>query len=145
MRNLKPAVELIKKFEGLRLKAYKDPVGIWTIGFGITGAWVKAGTVITKEKALALLEDDLVKRSAALEKLLKVDVNDNQFCALLSFAYNCGIGLLKKSKLLEMVNDNVPDSVAAVHDMFGHYNHAGGKVLAGLTKRRAAEADLYCS
>lgn len=143
MRNLKKAVDLIKEFEGCVLTAYQDSVGVWTIGYGQTGN-IKKGMKITKQQAEVFLAKDLEKRSAAIEKLLTVKVNDNQFGALLSFAYNLGLGFLKKSQLLVMINDGVYDSPEDVALMFGHYNHAGGKVLKGLTRRRAAEAKLYC-
>lgn len=143
MRNLKKAVDLIKEFEGCQLTAYKCPAGVWTIGYGQTGN-IKKGMKITRQEAEDLLAKDLAKRSVAIEKLLTVKVNDNQFGALLSFAYNLGVGFLKRSELLIMINDGVYDSPEDVALMFGHYNHAGGKVLKGLTRRRAAEAKLYC-
>ena len=141
-RSLEKAVALIKEFEGCRLKAYKDPVGIWTIGYGRTKG-VKPGMVQTQSQADADLLADLERRGARVEKLLKVKVNDHQFGALLSFAYNLGLGGLKKSRVLAMVNDGVPDSPERVAKEFGRYCHAGGKVLKGLVRRRAAEAKLY--
>jgi len=135
---------IIKQFEGCKLKAYKDPVGIWTIGFGTIiypdGAKVKQGDSITIDRADFLLKWQVLTKSGAVESLVK-NVNQNQFDSLVSFAYNVGTGALKKSTLLKklLVNPNDP----SIEQEFLKWNKAGGKELAGLTKRRQAEADLY--
>ena len=137
---------LIKQFEGCRLKAYKDPIGIWTIGYGTIiypdGAKVKEGDSITSERADFLLRWQVLTKSGEVDKVAK-GVNQNQFDALVSFAYNVGSGALKKSTLLKklLINPNDP----TIEQEFLKWNKAGGKELNGLTKRRQAESDLYFS
>ena len=126
-------LKLIKSFEGCKLKAYQDSVGVWTIGWGHT-ANVKAGQTITQAKADEYLMKDLAKFEKAVNDL-KRDFNENQFSALVSFAYNCGVGNLKslcKGR-----------SEAEIGSKMLLYNKAGGKVLTGLTRRRMAENKLY--
>ena len=139
---------IIKQFEGCKLKAYKDPVGIWTIGFGTIiypdGAKVKQGDSITIDRADFLLKWQVLEKAAWVNNLVNVIdnwVNQNQYDSLVSFAYNVGTGALKKSTLLKklLVNPNDP----SIEQEFLRWNKAGGKELAGLTKRRQAEADLY--
>lgn len=105
MKLNKEAIELIKKFEGCKLNAYKDSVGIPTIGYGNTyyenGVKVKMGDVITIQRAEELLKNTLDKFSANVEKLIKTTVTENQFGALVSLAYNIGIGNLTNSTLLK--------------------------------------------
>ena len=106
MINLKTSQEginLIKKFEGCRLTAYKCPAGVWTIGYGHTDD-VKKGQKITKAKAEEYLKNDLIKYEKGVERLVKVKLNQNQFNALISFAYNRGLGALKTSTLLKKLN-----------------------------------------
>lgn len=126
-------LKLIKSFEGCKLKAYQDSVGVWTIGWGHTGN-VKAGQTITQEQADDFLLKDLAKFEKAVNNL-KRDFNENQFSALVSFAYNCGPENLKK------LCDGRSDAEIASKMLL--YNKAGGKVLAGLTRRRKAENALY--
>lgn len=126
-------IKLIKSFEGCKLKAYQDSVGVCTIGWGHT-ANVKAGQTITQAKADEYLMKDLAKFEKAVNDL-KRDFNENQFSALVSFAYNCGVGNLKslcKGR-----------SEAEIGSKMLLYNKASGKVLAGLTRRRMAENKLY--
>lgn len=127
-------LKLIKSFEGCRLKAYQDSVGVWTIGYGHT-AGVKAGQQITQAQAEELLKHDIAKFETAVNKLNSVDFNENQFSALVSFAYNCGTGNLNKLCLGR--------TKAEIGSKMLLYNKAGGKVLAGLTRRRKAENELY--
>lgn len=134
-------LELIKSFEGLKLTAYYCPAKVLTIGYGHTGSDVTAGMSISLAKAEELLKADLIKFENGVEKLVTTKINDNQFSALVSFAYNCGLGNLGKSTLLKRVNANPSD--ATIRDAFMMWNKAGGKVLAGLEKRRKTEADLY--
>lgn len=136
--------ELIARFEGLRLKAYKCPAGIWTIAFGATtfnGKRVTEGLVITKEQAYEQLERDLAVFERGVEKCVKKPITQDQFDALVSFSFNVGLGSLSRSTLLKKVNANPSDPT--IRDSFAAWNKAGGKVLAGLTKRRKAEADWY--
>jgi lysozyme len=134
------AVELIEHFEGCLLHAYRDPVGIWTIGFGHTKN-VKPGTVISKQKALELLETDMQECADAILKSVKVPVTTNEICALVSFAFNVGIGALKGSTLLRKLNAGRPHQEVA--DEFLKWIHAGGRVLPGLVRRRKAERELF--
>lgn len=126
-------LELIKSFEGCRLKAYQDSVGVWTIGWGHTGS-VKAGQTITQAQADDFLKKDLAKFEKAVNDLGR-SFNENQFSALVSFAYNCGVKNLKK------LCSGRSDAEIATKMLL--YNKAGGKVLAGLTRRRKAENALY--
>lgn len=137
---LAPALSLIKKFEGLRLEAYRDPVGVWTIGYGTTRG-VHRGMKITQEEAENLLLEDLKTRLPAIERLLKVETSDNELSALVSFCYNVGLGALKKSTLLKRLNASEDEERIA--DEFLRWDKAGGRVLKGLTRRRRAERSLF--
>lgn len=140
----KETLDLIKSFEGLELSAYKDTVGVWTIGYGHTAMagppTPKAGMKLTVKEAEDLLLKDLVKYEEPVRRLVKVPLNDNQYGALVSFTYNLGEGNFSKSTLLKKVNAK---DWAGAADQFGVWNKAGGKVLKGLTRRRAAEAALF--
>ena len=134
---------IIKFYEGLKLRAYKCPAGVPTIGFGNTfyedGKPVKMGDVITIEKANQLLENIAYKFLHGMK--LPDGLNDNQQSALLSFAYNVGLGAWVKSTLRKKVMVNPND--ASIAKEFLKWNKADGKVLKGLTNRREAEAALY--
>lgn len=141
-------LDLIKRFEGLELKPYKCPAGIPTIGYGNTyypsGAKVKlTDPAITQIVAEALLKFLLGSYEKDVDSFCRDDINQNQFDALTSFAYNCGPRNLKSSTLLKKVNANPADPTIKAE--FLKWNKGGGKVLPGLTKRRQAEADLYFS
>ena len=125
-------LELIESFEGLRLNAYQDSVGVWTIGYGHTQG-VQPGQTITQQQAQAFLQQDLGVAEAAVNKL-GLTLTDNQFAALVSFTFNLGAGNL--NKLLK-------NGLAAVPDRILLFDHAGGKQLPGLTRRRTAERALY--
>lgn len=131
--------ELIKSFEGLELEAYLCPADIWTIGYGHTGD-VKEGDTITKAEAEDLLDKDLEKFRSGVNICVKVPLNENQFGALVSFAYNVGIGSLQSSTLLKLLNAGDYDAAA---DQFPRWNKSGGKVLTGLTRRREAERAVF--
>ena len=136
--------ELIARFEGLRLKAYKCPAGIWTVGIGATtfnGKRVTEGLVITKEQAYEQLERDLAVFENGVGRLVNKPINQDQFDALVSFSFNVGLGSLSRSSILKKVNADPSDPT--IRDSFAMWNKAGGKVLAGLVKRRKAEADWY--
>ena len=132
-------IELIKKFEGCVLKAYKCPAGVWTIGYGHT-AGVKKGQTITKTEAENYLKQDLNKYELTVNNLVNVPLNQNQFDALVSFCYNLGAGNLKSSTLLKLLNKE--DYIGAA-EQFDRWVYAGGKKLSGLVKRRAAEKELF--
>jgi lysozyme len=142
----KTAVDLIKGFEGLRLKPYLDAVGIPTIGYGTImypdGKKVSlSDPEISEAKSLEYLEYEVNKKASAVEKMVSVPLNDNEFGALVSFAYNVGVGALQKSTLLKFLNAS-QDRVA-VADQLLRWNKAGGKELPGLTRRRQAERSLF--
>jgi lysozyme len=146
MKLNKKGIEMMHKYEGLKLTAYLCPAKVWTIGYGNTfyedGTKVKAGDKITKERADQLFINITNKNFAEpLLKLIKVKLNENQFSALVCFAYNVGTGALAKSTLLKKVNINPND--LTIRNEFLKWNKAGGKVLNGLTKRRESEANLY--
>jgi lysozyme len=136
---------LIKSFEGCKLTSYKCSANHDTIGYGNTfyedGAKVKPGDKITQERANELFEIIAKDFADKVVPLIKSKVNENQFAALTSFAYNAGIGNLMKSTLLKKVNANPSDET--IRAEFMKWDKAGGKQLAGLTRRRKAEADLY--
>ena len=140
-------IPIIRKFEGLKLKAYLCPANVWTIGYGNTfyenGSKVQEGDKITLERADKLLFFVVQKFEAEVKKLVKSDINENMVGALTSFAFNVGAGNLAKSTLLKKVNANPND--ATIRDEFNRWTKAGGKVLNGLVTRRKAEADLYFS
>lgn len=145
MKLNKAGADLIKQFEGCKLKSYQCSALRWTIGYGNTffedGTPVVAGNAITQQKAEKLFEIIANEFSAKVAKLVTSKVNENQFGALVSFAYNCGIANLQKSTLLKKVNSN-PNN-PSIKAEFLKWNKASGKVLAGLTRRREAEANLY--
>ena len=136
--------ELISQFEGLRLKAYKCPAGIPTIGIGSTtfnGKKVTMDMVITKEQAYEQLERDLASFEKSVTNLVKKPINQDQFDALVSLCYNIGAGNLGRSSVIKKVNANPSDPT--IRASFAAWNKGGGKVLAGLVKRREAEANWY--
>jgi lysozyme len=138
----KAGLDLVKSFEGLKLRAYLCPANVWTIGFGSTGPHVTPGKVITEAQADGLLQDDLDRFEQAVTRLVTVPLTQNQYDALVSFAFNVGISALQRSTLLKRVNAKLFDQARAE---FGKWNRAGGRPLAGLTRRRAAEAALFGS
>ena len=145
MKIAQAGIDLIKTFEGCKLKAYQCSAGKWTIGYGNTqyenGLSVKQGDTATQERANELFGLILSKFDSAVSARLKRDVTQNQFDALVSFAYNCGIGNLEKSTLFAKVNKYPNDPTIGAE--FMKWNKAGGKALAGLTRRRKAEYELY--
>lgn len=132
-------LRIIKEAEGLRLKAYQDTGGVWTIGYGHTGPDVKPGQVITEAVADALLVEDVREAEIAVEKLFPV-TNQNQFDALVSFTFNLGGGQVGESTLRRLHNEG---DYAGAKAQFARWRFDNGKELAGLVKRRAAEAALY--
>jgi len=141
-------LDLIKQFEGLKLKPYLCPAGIPTLGFGNTyypdGTKVKlTDPAITQEKAEELLKFLLVSYEKAVDSFCRDDISQGNFDALTSFAYNLGTGALQKSTLIKKVNLNPKDVTIA--DEFLKWNKSNGTVLKGLTLRRQAEANIYFS
>lgn len=139
MRTSQRGLSLIKSFEGLRLQAYQDAVGVWTIGYGTTRG-VKAGMAITKEQAERMLMDDVQRFEPEIERLVTLPLSQNQWDALISFTYNLGAANLESSTLLRKLNAG--DYTGAA-EQFPCWNKAGGRVLPGLVRRRAAEQALF--
>jgi lysozyme len=142
MKISKKGLDLIKEYEGLELKAYKDSVGVLTIGYGSTGSHVKPGMTITAQEAEALLLKDVERFEEGVSAAVKVPLNQNQFDALVSFSFNLGLGSLQKSTLLRKLNAG---DYAGAQAEFKRWNKAGGIVLRGLVRRRASEALLFGS
>ena len=141
MKASSKALELIKQFEGLRLKAYLCPGGVWTIGYGHT-AGVKSGMVISKAQAEEFLLSDI----AVFEKAVNdqnLDLTQNMFDALVSFTFNVGVGNFKRSTLLCKIQVNPLDN--SIMDEFLRWVYSKGRVLPGLQRRRLAEMKLYFS
>ena len=141
----KASTDLIKSFEGCKLKAYKCPAGIWTIGWGTTadagvGVIPHEGMVITQDQADHYFNITIEAFAAGVDALLKRIPTDNEFGALVSLAYNIGLGAFRKSSALRYFNEADTQKAA---DAILMWNKAGGKVLAGLTRRRIAEHDLF--
>mgnify|MGYP003366972558 CR=1 FL=1 len=132
-------LELIKEFEGLRLTAYLCPAQVWTIGYGHT-AGVRQGDVIIEAQADAFLRHDLAASELAVGRRVTALLNQNQFDALVSFTFNLGAGNLSRSSLLQKLNAG---DYAGAAEEFLRWNRAGGKPLAGLSRRRAAERALF--
>lgn len=140
MKISQKGLDLIKRFEGLRHEAYKCPAGVWTIGYGHTGD-VQNGALITAEGAEAQLREDVARFEEGVRHIVG-PCTQGQFDALVSFAFNLGLGALMSSTLLKKHKSK---DYAGAAGQFLRWNKAGGKVLPGLTKRRAAEAALYAS
>jgi lysozyme len=145
MKVNKLGINMMHHFEGCRLQAYQCSAKVWTIGWGNTYYQdkkpVKQGDKVTQDQADELFEMIMNEFAIEVRNALTKEVNENQFSALVCFAYNVGIGNLKKSTLLRKVNVNPDDETIA--EEFAKWNKAGGKVLNGLVRRRKAEADLY--
>lgn len=133
-------LDLIKGFEGLRLNAYQDSAGVWTIGYGHTGPDVRPGMSITQAQAEQLLRQDVARFEQAVRDNVRVPLTQNQFDALVSFTYNVGEGALQDSTLLRKLNAG---DYAGAQTEFGRWVYAGGERLEGLERRRAAEAALF--
>jgi len=135
----KAGLDLTKEFEGLRLTAYRDSGGVWTVGYGHTGPDVRPGMVITQAEADALLAKDAQVAVDAVNRLVMVSLKQNQFDALVDFTLNLGEGVLVRSTLLKMLNAGDFDGAA---QQLLAWDHAGGVVMPGLLRRRRAEMDL---
>jgi lysozyme len=138
-------IDLMHFFEGCKLEAYQCSAKVWTIGWGNTfyenGTPVKQGDKITQDRANSLFVFVANKFADEIKKLIKTNLTENQFSALVCFAYNVGTGNLAKSTLLKKVNVNPNDP--SISNEFLRWNKAGGKALLGLTRRRTAESKLY--
>ena len=137
-------IRLLKEFEGCKLTSYKDSVGIWTIGYGLTSAAhivdVKQGMTITQAQAEQYLRQALGQYEEAVHKGTTHEPNPNQNAAMVSLCYNIGPGNFAKSSVLREFNAKNFSKAAAA---FLSWNKAGGKVLVGLSRRRQAEKKLF--
>lgn len=143
MKLNKAGIDLIKSFEGCKLKAYPDPAtksDPWTIGYGHTGPEVVKGLVWTQEEADRALNKDLDKFCKSLTSIIKCKLSENQFSALVSLVYNIGTGNFRKSTLLKLINTNELSKAALE---FPKWSKANGKQMAGLLRRRLAEQELF--
>lgn len=141
MHTSQKGIDLIKDFEGFVSDAYLCPAGVWTIGYGHTGD-VEKGMSITQHQAEAVLTVDLERFERAVNRLVDVHLTQGQFDALVSFTFNLGEGNLAKSTLLRKLNEG---DYAGAAEEFPKWKRAGGRVLPGLVKRRAAEQRLFLS
>jgi lysozyme len=137
-------VNLIKSFEGLRLESYLCPVGVWTIGYGHTGDDVSPEMKITEDRANKMLRRDLVKFEQGVDLLITVPLNQQQFDALVSFAFNCGLGSLEESTLRKRLN-NKEDPNKVAQEELPKWVKGDGVVLPGLVERRKKEVELFTS
>jgi lysozyme len=137
------AVLFIMEHEGLRLEPYRDVAGYWTIGVGHTVTRDRSAPAppeITRQEAMELLRLDILKAARRVLRLVGVPIHDGQYAALISFVFNLGGRALQASTLLRRLNRAEYDSAAAE---FPRWNKAGGRVVAGLTRRRLAEQALF--
>ena len=141
MKISEAGLSLIKSFEGCVLTAYLDAVGIWTVGYGHTGPSVHRGLTITQKLAEDILAQDVRRFELGVLNNVKVNLNQNEFDALVSFSFNVGVNALKNSTLLRLLNDGADRSIVAAE--FLRWNKGGDKVLEGLTRRRQAEKALF--
>ena len=139
MKTSNTGIRLIKQFEGFRKDAYLCPAKVWTIGYGHTGNVLPSHT-ISELQAEKLLQKDLERFERAVNELVKVNLNQNQFDALVSFVYNVGITAFKESTLLKVLNQGLYQKAGL---QFGNWVHGGGKKLPGLIRRRKAEHQLF--
>ena len=137
---------LIRRFEGFRANAYRCPAGVWTIGFGHTSQAgppaVRPGMVVGEDEANRILMADVQRFADEVGPLLTREVSAAQFSALVSFAYNVGVAAFRRSSVLKAVNEG---RFAEVPARLGLWVKGGGRVLPGLERRRAAEAELFMS
>ena len=133
-------LSLTEQFEGFRLTAYQDQVGVWTIGYGHTGPDVSPGRMITIAQAQALLAQDISSAAACVNTGVAVKLTQQEFDALVDFVFNLGAGAFKGSTMLRNLNAGNFTSAAAQFDL---WDRAGGAVVAGLLRRRQAEAALF--
>jgi lysozyme len=137
-------IDLIKQWEGCKLKAYKDVAGIWTVGYGLTSGagFIEVGpdTVLTQDEADWYLEQVVDKFASDIRPMIAGQINENQFAAFVSLAYNIGVGAFKRSSALKHFNAG---RIELVPDAMRMWKKAGGKTVQGLINRREAEVTLF--
>lgn len=142
MKYSKDGLALTESFESCRLVAYPDIKGVWTIGWGHTGVLVVPGLTCTQAQADAWLLQDCAAAEQAVNRFVCVSMTQHEFDALVDFTFNCGVTAFANSTLLKLLNaGNVH---AAAHE-FEKWDHASGKVVAGLLRRRLAEEKEFLS
>lgn len=139
MKTSQQGIDLIKRFEGFKPEAYKDPVGVWTIGYGHTRT-ACFGMSISENEAESLLRSDVEEAERAIARFVEVELSQNQFDALVSWVFNLGAGALSRSTMLKKINSSLHKEVP---DQMRRWVYAGGQRLRGLELRREAEARLY--
>ena len=139
MEYSKSGIQLTERFEGVRLTAYQDQVGRWTLGYGHTSG-VQAGQTCTPEQAEEWLQSDTAWAVGVVNRLVRVPLSQGEFDALVDFVFNLGSGNFQHSHLLELVNQG--DFTSAALE-FAKWGHAGGQVVAGLLRRRIAEQQEF--
>jgi lysozyme len=137
----KQGLKIVRDSEGLYLKSYRCPAGVWTIGWGSTGPDVKEGLIITEEKAEELLRIDLAWAEKVVTSKVKVPLNDNQFSALVSLVFNIGSGNFGKSLVLSELN--AKRYLGASKAFLNHVYARGGIFMPGLEVRRKREIELF--
>lgn len=135
MNYSKTGIQLTERFEGCSLSAYQDQVGKWTIGYGHTWG-VQPSMVCTQQQAEEWLQEDLQWAVRVVNAAVKVSLSQGEFDALVDFTFNLGSGSFEHSQLLTLINQG---NLAAAAEEFSKWDHAGGKVVAGLLRRRLAE------
>jgi lysozyme len=135
-------LELIKNAEGLRLKSYLCPAGVWTIGYGHTGRDVTKGMIITREEAAKLLTEDVARFEVGVSEVINKPMTQGQFDALVDFAFNLGLGALRGSTLAAKFKAG---DIAGASREISKWVWGGGRMLPGLVKRREAARALFDS
>ncbi len=135
----KEGLALTERFEGCKLEAYQDQVGVWTIGYGHTRG-VHGGMTCTQEQAAQWLAEDTMEAQDAVNRFVSVDLTQHEFDALVDFVFNLGAGAFQRSTMLRLLNAG--NHVAAA-DQFQLWDRAGGQVVAGLLRRRLAEKQEF--
>lgn len=141
MKPSQACVDFVKSFEGFKANAYLCPAGVWTIGYGTTEN-VRPGDTVNEFEAEALLYGDLLEAADAIDDLVDVELTQHQYDALCSFIYNVGREAFRNSTLLKLLNAGNYTAAAA---QFQRWNKASGKVLAGLSRRRESEREMFCA
>lgn len=139
MKPSQACIDFIKEFEGFRAKAYLCSAGVPSVGYGHT-EYVDLGDEVTEEEAEELLRQDVQEAADAIDDLVEVELTQNQYDAIASFVYNIGREAFRNSTLLRLINADCIDAAAA---QFGRWNKAGGVVVAGLTRRREREREMF--
>jgi lysozyme len=133
-------IALLTHFEGYRTQAYQDSKGVWTIGIGSTGPDIHLGLTWTDAQIHARFDTDVLRFENGVEALVGTPLTDNQFSALVCFAYNVGLGALTESHLLKKLNSGDYSGAASE---FPRWDESGGHIVAGLLSRREAEQALF--